>query len=85
MREGQSIDIELVDHLILNNPKRWNPELIEGVFDSYEAAMIQQIPLNQIDSQDTRFWCFDTKGFYLVKSGYKVYWNSIIEHHRTEN
>ena len=59
--------------------------MIEEVFGSYEVAMIQQIPFNQIDIQDTRLWCFDTKGIYSVQSGYKAYWNSIIDHHRVEN
>ena len=49
MRDGQSNDIEWVNQLLLNNPRRWNSELIKEAFDSQEAIMIQQIPLNQGD------------------------------------
>ena len=45
MREDQTIDIEWVDQLLLNNPRRWNAELIERTFDTDEAIVIQQISL----------------------------------------
>ena len=45
VREGTPMRINKVNDLLLHNPKGWNWELIERVFDLYEADIIQQMPL----------------------------------------
>ena len=49
MRDDTTTNIEWVDQLLLNNPRRWNTELIERLFNTHEATVIQQIPLLQGD------------------------------------
>ena len=85
MRNGQTNNIEWVNQLLLSNPKRWNSKLIEEVFDTQEEAAIQQIPLIQGEGQNSRYWAFNSKGKYTVKSGYKTHWNAIMDQHRAED
>ena len=73
MREGTSLRINKVNELLLHNPTRWNRELIEMAFNSYEAKIIQQIPLAQGSIPDSIAWNFDLRGLYTVKSGYRIY------------
>ena len=56
MRDNHLNDIEWVNQLLLDNPRRWNSDLIEESFDTQVAAVIQQIPLSQGEHQDSRYW-----------------------------
>ena len=85
VREGTPMRINKVNDLLLHNPKGWNRELIERVFDPYEADIIQQIPLAQGNIPDSIIWNYDPRGEYNVKSGYKVQWSGQIDQQRQEN
>ena len=52
MKEDKIQNIKRVEQLMLNNPRRWNSELIETLFDLPETTLIQQIPLAQGNVQD---------------------------------
>ena len=85
MREGADQYIERVEHLMLSNSRRWNSELIDTLFHPNETALIKQIPLALGNAQDIIAWMFDSKGFYSVKSGYKVCWENTIAKRRLED
>lgn len=51
----------------------WNEFKIKSLFLPYEVEVILKIPLpGRNDVPDARFWRFDKKGFYSVKSGYEI-------------
>ena len=68
-----------VNQLILGDPRRWNRELIEQIFDSQIANQILQIPLGQNAQSDLLAWEFDSNGKYSVKIGYRTLWKSQLE------
>lgn len=60
-----------VNELIL--PTRyWNVPLVSEFFDVVDAQAILSIPLSRRDCANHLIWHFDPKGFYTVKSGYRL-------------
>lgn len=63
-------NVERVQDLIIDNPQRWNKDLIEHIFLPFEGTIIQQIPLTFSKSQDSIMWMHNESGEYSVKTGY---------------
>ncbi|CAA0814228.1 Ribonuclease H-like superfamily protein [Striga hermonthica] len=59
-----------VEDLLLEG--NWNESLVSSLFPHFIAKEILQIPLPGSDKEDERYWCFDEKGKYSVREGYKV-------------
>ncbi|XP_023892982.1 uncharacterized protein LOC112004977 [Quercus suber] len=66
-----SMESATVAELIDNNTRQWNSDVIDGVFAEEEAALIKQIPLSRIASEDTLIWPHSQDGRYNCKSGYR--------------
>lgn len=64
-----------IDTLITNDGN-WDMDKLGSIFLPYEVEAIKRIPIAGSNYQDNRFWHFDKKGIYSVKSGY---WNSISD------
>ncbi|KAH7661012.1 hypothetical protein IHE45_15G034600 [Dioscorea alata] len=61
-----------VEELILQDPKRWNSDLLHVLFEDRDVNAIMQIPLSIRDIPDHIGWQFTETGQYSVKSGYKL-------------
>ena len=57
--------------LINESTRKWNNEMIDGIFTPVEANMIKAIPLSLCEVKDTLFWPFTNNGIYNSKSGYR--------------
>ena len=73
------VNIQCVSHLILENPIRWDSDLITTHFSERDATAILELPLTQSLQGDTLFWQPDSKGYFTVKSTYKLAWNNYIK------
>ena len=70
--------IQTVAHIILQNPVRWDREMISSSFSDQDAKAILELPLNQTSREDNMF-CFSKKrGNFSVKSAYKLAWKHHI-------
>lgn len=58
----------------------WNEEKLHISFPAFEVEKILNIPINPNGSNDMRFWKWDNRGKYLVKSGYHVEMGSFGPH-----
>ena len=59
-----------VANLILDEPRRWNKDLIELLFLLRDVELILQVPLCSVATTDRILWHFTTSGLFLVKSPY---------------
>ena len=57
--------------LINESTRKWNNEMIDGIFTPVEADMIKAIPLSLCEVKDTLFCPFTNNGIYNSKSGYR--------------
>ena len=57
--------------LIEENERRWNEELIDGIFSPEEAALIKKIPLSRRVAEDVLVWPYTQDGHYTCKTGYR--------------
>lgn len=58
-----------IDTLILPS-NCWDVNKINELFLPFEAEAIQKIPIAMSRKQDSRYWKFEKKGVYSVRSGY---------------
>lgn len=65
-------NMKVADFLLHSD--KWNLNKLKTLFLPYEVDVILKIPLTRNRPPDSRFWKFDKKGIYTVKSGY---WNYI--------
>lgn len=65
----------MVSDLIIDEPRRWNIELVNHLFWPADRQVILNIPLGMSNSTDVLMWHYDKKGLYSVKSGYKAIMN----------
>lgn len=63
-------NVNMVQDLMLDNPPRWNKDLIEHIFIPFEGSLIQQIPLTYSSSHDNLMWMHNDTSEYTVKTGY---------------
>ena len=79
--------LHYVYQLTLEEPKRWNKELIEEVFSDRDAQAILNLPLCLNQRGDNLFWAFEKRGEFSVKSANKNAWNTFIalQIHKREN
>ncbi|KAA3453713.1 reverse transcriptase [Gossypium australe] len=64
--------MDWVSDLILQNPNRWNNDIIYSIFAKEEVDQIVSIPLPTINQADKIVWFKESSGIYSVKSGYKL-------------
>ena len=57
--------------LIDENERRWNEEVIDGIFSPEEAAIIKKIPLSRRVVEDVLVWPYTQDGQYTCKTGYR--------------
>ncbi|KAL9816384.1 putative ribonuclease H domain, reverse transcriptase zinc-binding domain-containing protein [Arabidopsis thaliana] len=60
----------MVQHLMYENTRLWNKEVIEDLIVEEDAALIQNIRLSSKSFPDLLGWSYTKNGEYLVKSGY---------------
>lgn len=58
-----------VDRFFVGNGK-WDSEALKANFLPFEVEAINRVPIKNPNSMDSRFWRWDKKGVYSVKSGY---------------
>ena len=51
--------------------RRWNEELVDGLFVTEDADLIKKIPLSRNAAEDTLYWPYSPTGNYSCKSGYR--------------
>ena len=66
----ESFENHTVDSLIDPNTRKWNEELIDGLFVEEDVELIKKIPLSRVEMEDTLYWPYSTSGHYTCKSGY---------------
>lgn len=69
---GKVAGMECVFDLILQNPNRWNKDLIYSTFTVEEADQIVSLLLPITNQSDKVVWSNENSGIYSVKSGYKM-------------
>ncbi|KAL0004830.1 hypothetical protein SO802_012391 [Lithocarpus litseifolius] len=60
-----------VDVLIDPRSRRWNEDMVDGLFSAEEAELIKKIPLSQEAAEDILFWPHSCDGRYNCKTGYR--------------
>lgn len=48
----------------------WDLDALKANFHSFEVEAISKVPINDTSAPDCRFWRWDKKGEYKVKTGY---------------
>lgn len=66
----ESFENHIVDSLIDPITRKWNEELIDGLFVEEDPELIKRIPLSQIAKEDSLYWPYSTSGHYTCKSSY---------------
>ncbi|XP_075665214.1 uncharacterized protein LOC142634848 [Castanea sativa] len=56
--------------LVHPNTRKWNEELIDGLFVEEDAELIEKIPLIRVATEDTLYWPCSTSGHHTCKFGY---------------
>ena len=67
----ESFENHTVDSLIDPSTRRWNEEMVDGLFVEEDAKLIKKIPLSRHVTKDTLYWPYSTSGNYTCKSGYR--------------
>ena len=67
----ETIEEATVDCLIDEGTRKWNVEMIDGIFAPQEAEEIKNIPLASKDTKDSLFWPLENDGSYSCKMGYR--------------
>lgn len=57
---------------LFSSPRIWNESLIDQTFIPYDADLIKAIPFSNDANADSRYWFYDNRGNYTMKSGYIV-------------
>ena len=67
-----------VSELINPVTRRWDTNLLRGLFHPTEVDLILSIPLSPIPVEDKIMWPFNSSGVYSVKSGSRFLANEAI-------
>ena len=67
----ETMEEATVDCLIDEGTRKWNVEMIDGIFAPQEAEEIKNIPLASKDTEDSLFWPLENDGSYSCKTGYR--------------
>ncbi|KAK2395425.1 hypothetical protein QL285_057163 [Trifolium repens] len=67
-----TIRVDKVSDLIVGQPPKWNYDLIDQTFMSFEGELIKQIPLIREVQEDKVMWMHSRDGNYSVKTGYQA-------------
>ena len=76
--------VSKVNQLMLENPKRWNTNLISNILTDQDKNEIHNIPLSK-HLLDRIHWVHDSKGIYTVKSGYRKAWEMKCQEESSHN
>lgn len=68
-----SYDIYIYINNIISNHNTWDIDKLNAIFLPHEVEAIRRIPIAGSRESDSRFWKFEKKGSYTVRSGY---WNT---------
>ena len=68
----ETMEEATVDCLIDAGTRKWNVEMIDGIFAPQEAEEIKNIPLARKDTEDSLFWPLENDGRYSCKTGYRL-------------
>lgn len=63
-------DANISINSLLDNLRSWNMDKLQSLFLPYEVEAIRRVPVASPNDKDTRFWRFEKKGSYPVKTGY---------------
>lgn len=72
---GKIDENSVVADLIDQDTGGWNVDLLDQLFAADETLAIRHVALSRAGVQDCLVWHFDNKGFYSVRSGYRVLCN----------
>lgn len=64
---NSSIDVKVAEFIRQNGT--WNEEELRNLFPTFEEEILN-IPINPSGDNDTRYWKWEKKSNYSVKSGY---------------
>ena len=67
----KSFENHTVASLIDPITRRWNEELVDGLFVPEDAELIKKIPLSRNAAEDNLYWSYSPSRNYLCKSGYR--------------
>ena len=67
----ESFENHIIDSLIDPSTRRWNEEMVDGLFVEEDAKLIKKIPLSRHVTEDTLYWPYSTSGNYTCKSRYR--------------
>ena len=67
-----SIGVDTTVAKLIDEKQQWREDLILEHFRLEDAEAIMQIPLARRPKEDQLIWHYDKKGYYSVKSGYRV-------------
>jgi len=68
-----------VGHLIHQDTKSWNEELVRYIFEEGTAQRILNLPLFQQVNEDRLVWNPEKIGHYLVRSAYRLCVEEIVD------
>ncbi|KAL0349988.1 UNVERIFIED_CONTAM: hypothetical protein Sradi_4148000 [Sesamum radiatum] len=71
-------DIHVSD-LLDSSKEGWNDELIDFLFFLEDANLIKSIQIGWFPLSDSRFWHYDRRGIFSVKSAYHVALNNLSD------
>ncbi|XP_074352643.1 uncharacterized protein LOC141691787 [Apium graveolens] len=60
-----------VRSLMMEQENKWDEDILNDICNDRDAKLIKRIPLPAFDKKDSRFWLFDDKGVFTVKSCYR--------------
>lgn len=61
---------------LLNSQCRWDTEKLKTLFLPFKVDAIVRVPIQGANQEDARYWKFEKKGSYSVKTGYWNYCNT---------
>ena len=67
----ESFENHTVDTLIDPSTRRWNEELVYGLFMEEDAKLIKKIPLSGQVAKDILYWPYSTSENYSCRSRYR--------------
>lgn len=69
-------NVEVKDIIL---PSRgWNDNKLRNIVLPFECKAICKVPICEVGRPDTRYWKYEKKGFYSVRTGY---WTTVDNQH----
>lgn len=71
LRDQVPLATTKVSSLLTNNRKRWNENMLNDLFQAQDKDLILNIPLSTKHIPDRRYWKWEGKGNFTVRSCYR--------------